>query len=503
MMIAAGLPIFDAIHTVLGVLADPITWLIILIGVVIGVVAGAIPGLGGLAAIAVLIGVTINMDAITAVMFIAALIGGTNQGGAITTILINIPGRAPNAASLLDGYPMTRKGQGERALGIAATASALGAIVGLTVLLLSLPILQNLALLFSPPDIFWLAIWGLATIAVVVRGNVLTGIISGGLGMLLAMPGYSPITGGDRWVFGIAALLDGFRLIPALIGLFAIGEMINLVAKGEKISKGESEIGGNKWEGIKDVFRYKTTFFRASIIGIIIGIIPAVGGTAANFIAYFDAVQASDDPDSFGTGDPRGLVASEASNDAKDGGGYIPTFGFGIPGSPAMVLFLSVMILHGIQPGPHVVDENLDLIVATIFAALIANITSSLMVLLTTKKLIKVVKVDPILLASIIIPITFVASYTINGSYWDVTVAFLFGILGFLMLRIRMSRVPLLLGMVLAPIAEDNFLRTISLGGYSTFVESPISILLILFILFTIISQVLDLKTLLMDRIGS
>ncbi|MHB9287910.1 tripartite tricarboxylate transporter permease [Halobacteriales archaeon Cl-PHB] len=490
------LPWEEALQSVLQATTDPVILLLILVGTVIGVVTGVIPGIGGLTALAVLIPFTFTLDPMAAVMFIAAILGGGNQGGSVSAILLNIPGRAPNAASILDGYPMTRQGEGERALGIAATASGLGAVFGLAILVLSLPFLAAIALLFSPPDIFWLGLWGLATIAIVVRGNVLAGVISAGLGLMLSFPGYSQITGGTRWVFDVAALLDGFRLVPAIIGLFAIGEMINLVSKGEKIAGADSTMGGSVWRGVRDVVHHKWVFLKSATVGLVIGIIPGVGGTAANFIAYFQAARSSGESEAFGTGDVRGLIASEASNDAKDGGGYIPTFGFGIPGSPAMVLFLGLLVIQGIPPGPFLLVDHFDIVLGTIVAALISNMLSSVLVLGFGSTLAKITTVEPPLLASVIIPVTFVSSYLLNGSFWDVYVTLLFGVLGFMMLRVRMSRVPLLLGMVLGPIVEDNFLRSIALGqgDLSIFIESPISKILVVIVVLTVLTELFDLR---------
>jgi putative tricarboxylic transport membrane protein len=501
---AADLPWEEAFNSVFATLGDPAVLFLILFGTVIGVVSGVIPGLGGLTALAVLIPFTFRLDPMPAVMFVAAIFGGGNQGGSITAILINIPGRAPNAASILDGHPLTKQGEGQRALGIAAVASGLGAVIGFGFLLVSLPFVAAIALLFSPPDIFWLAIWGLATIALVVRGRVLSGLISAGFGLMLSLPGLSQITGGSRWVFGFPFLLDGFRLVPALIGLFAIGEMINLVAKGDTIAPDIDGDGGNVWEGARDVLKHKYVFIRSAIIGLIIGIIPGVGGTAANFIAYFQAEKTSKNSGSFGSGDVRGLIASEASNDAKDGGGYVPTFGFGIPGSPAMVVFLGVLVIQGISPGPFLLQRNLDIVLATIVAALISNLVSSLMVLGFGRQLVRITTINPVILGSIIVPMTFISSFLLNGSFWDVFVTLMFGLLGFLMIRVRMSRVPLLLGLVLGPLAESNLLRSLAIGqgDLGVFVQSPISIILIVLVVLTIATEVVDFRRLIPSRGG-
>lgn len=486
--------ILDTLWIALGTVSDPGNFALLVGGTAVGVIMGMLPGLGGTVTLALLIPITFTMDPLVAFMLLVAANGGTSQGGAVTAILLNTPGKAPNAATILDGYPMARDGRGGEAVGASLTASALGAIAGIGVLAVSIPIMIQIVLLFGPPEIFWLGMWGLTVIAIVVGDRLRTGLLSAGLGLLFAMHGVNGVTAGVRWTYGIDTLLDGIQLVPALIGLFAISEMLNLVTRGESIAEtGESEeeeieIGGGKWKGVRSVFVHKWLFLRSALIGMVIGAIPGVGGTAANYVSYFQAVQTSSDPESFGTGDVRGVIASEAANDAKEGGAYIPTLGFGIPGSSSMAILFGAFLLHGITPGPLLLQNNLDVVMVIIVSALISNIVSSGIVLGLTEQLVAVTRLDIRLLAPIVIAVAFMAAYALNNDFFGVWIALVFGILGFVMIYADMSRIPMVLGMVLGPIVETNFFRSLQLsrGDPAIFARSPVTWILILLVVLSL-----------------
>lgn len=493
--------LFDAFNQALNVVVQPENFLLIVIGTVIGLIMGIVPGLGGSIALALLIPLTFGMDALVAFMLFAAAKGGTNFGGSVSAILINTPGGGPNAATLLDGYPMTRQGRGSEAIGASAAASALGAIFGIIVLALSVPIMLDVVLLFGPPEIFWLGVWGLTIISVVVRGSLLLGILSAVLGLVFSMHGQM-ITGATRWTYGVSTLVSGFTLVPTLIGLFAVAEMINLVSKGQSIADtadlGESS---NQWTGVREVLNHKSLLLRSSLIGAVIGMIPGVGGAAANFVAYFQAAQSSDDPEKFGTGDIRGVIASESSNDAKDGGAFIPTLALGIPGSAAMAVLLGAFVLHGITPGPLLLRDHLPIVAIVIVSLLISNVLTSSIGLALTKQLVYVTRIDVHLIAPVIIAVGLLGSYAASNNIADPFIALTFGILGFIMLRIGMPRVPMVLAFVLAPVVESNFFRSLYISSFdpTIFVESPISLGLILL---TVLSLFLPLIRRTLDERG-
>lgn len=502
MFVQVGL--YEATQIAASTVVEPTNIVFILVATVFGLVMGAIPGLGGIVAITLLIPLTYGLDPIVAFMILSAVLGGTNFGGSMTAILLNTPGQSTNAATLLDGYPMTRQGRAGEAIGASAAASVLGALFGIVVLLASIPIMAELVLLISQPEIFWLGIWGITVIAVVVRGAVVTGLVSGCIGFLLTMHGTSHITAGLRWTYGSVSLEGGIGLIPVLIGLFAVGEMINLVSEGTTIAQEETEnVGGNKWKGVWAVWTHRRLLLRSAIIGVLLGMVPGVGGATANFVAYFQAMQTSDEPDKFGTGTIEGVIAAEAGNDAKDGGGYIPTLALGIPGSAAMAVLLGAFTLHGIIPGPLFFEQNLDIVMMIILALLLSNVLTSSIGVLLTEKLAQVTKVDIHVIAPIVIAVSFLGAYTINSSIFDVFVTFLFGIFGFVMILIGMSRVPLVLAMVLAPIIEVNYFRSLQISGGdpAVFVRSPIAIFLILLVILSLLSPFVSWEKLINTRL--
>lgn len=479
MVVSLQIPIDTAVQ----VIGDPANFLLLVGGMLMGLFMGVIPGLGGTVALALLIPITFGMDPLVAFMILAAAKGGVNFGGSLSSILINTPGSAVNAATVLDGYRMTQNGESGRAIGASATASGLGAIFGIIVVAISIPLMTPILLAFGSPEIFWLAIWGLTVIAVVVRGKTLSGLVSAIFGILFALHGVSYLTATPRWTYGFTFLRDGFKLIPALVGLFAIAEMLRLLSKGGTISEQQyGEIKGKQWQGMRDVFIHKGVFLRSSIIGAIIGVIPGVGGSAANYIAYFQAVQTSSDPESYGTGDVRGVIAPEASNDAKDGTALLPTLGFGIPGDAAMAVLLGAFILHGITPGPLLIQNNPDIVVIIVVSLLISNFLTSITGLLIADQLARITRIDVNYLAPAIIAISFFGSYALNYNIFDMFITLLFGLLGFSMIIVGMSRVPMILGLVLAPIIQETFFRSleISSGDYMIFISSHIAIFLIL-----------------------
>lgn len=487
--------LLEAFIIAISTAAQPTNFFLIVVGMLLGFLMGMLPGLGGTVTLALLIPLTYGMDPLVAFMLFAAALGGTNFGGSVTAILINTPGSAPNAATLLDGYPMTRNGEAGRAIGASAAASALGAFFGIFLLLISIPFLRPIIVQFGPPEIVLLGIWGLTVISTIVSGALITGLISAAMGLIFVMHGLNHVTAGIRWTYGQTFLLDGFKLIPALIGLFAIAEMMFLVSKGGSIAEDPDsvEVAGGQWQGVRDVFTHKYLFIRSAFIGAVIGVIPGVGGTAANYIAYFQAVQTSKNSESFGTGDVRGVIASEASNDAKDGTGFLPTLGLGIPGSASMAVLLGAFILHGITPGPLLMENNLDIVAIIIVALFISNILTSSIGLIASNKLIYVTRVDIRIIAPLVIVVSFLGTFALNNNINDLYITLLFGLLGFTMMKVNMSRIPLILALVLGPIIEQNFFRSlqISRGEYGIFFESHISWILLFLIVLSLFQPII------------
>jgi len=446
------------------------------LGSAIGLTFGAIPGLGGPTALALLIPLTFGMDSFAAISLFGGVMGAVPFGGSITAILLNTPGTAPNAATCFDGYPMARKGQAGRAIGAAGAASALGGLLGIIVLVAFMPVLRELVLIFGPPEFLMLALLGLSAVAVATPGQLLRGLMMGGVGLMLALAGFDRVHGGLRYTFGVEYMWDGVRLIPALIGLFALAEIINLSVRGGSVStaKVNTKIHGVT-AGVLDVFRHYRTLIRGSVIGAFVGAVPGVGGTVASFLSYSTTVQFSSEPETFGKGNVEGVIASEASNNAKDGGSLIPTLAFGIPGSTEMAVFLGALVLHGIQPGPLLILDHPDIIFTLIYALSFACVFATLFGFVTARYLVRITEVDAQYLAVVVPVVALVGAYALRNSFGDVATAVVFGIVGYLMIRLEFPRLTLVIALVLGNLAEVSFFQSSKIlrGDWSEMMSRP------------------------------
>ncbi|NQV57478.1 MAG: tripartite tricarboxylate transporter permease [Rhodospirillales bacterium] len=471
---------FESAATALAVLFTLKGVMFLGLGVGIGLVFGVIPGLGGTTAIALLIPLTFSMEPTEAITMIGGVMGSVAFGGSISAILLNTPGIAPNAATCFDGFPLAKQGKAGLAIGAAATASSLGGLIGVAILVAVIPIAKQIVLLFTPPEFFALAILGLSAIALSTGGKFLRGLIAGGGGLALALVGYDAINGGTRFTGGFEYLYDGIKLVPTLTGLFAISEMINLTIKGGSVaSEGTENIKISRVsDGITAVFKNWPILLRGSAIGAFIGAIPGVGGTVASFLSYASTVQASKNPESFGKGNIQGVIAPEAANNAKDGGALIPTLAFGIPGSAEMAIFLGVLILHGIEPGPLMLIEHEGVVFSLIVALAAAAVLASVIGLMVARPLSLITLVDVNMLAPTVISVALVGVYALNSSIGDVVEAMVFGIIGFLMIRFDYPRITAVIALVLGELAERSYHQSIMIsdGEFSIFLTRPISL---------------------------
>ncbi len=479
----------DLLLNALSDIASVKTLLLLLMGVMFGLMFGVIPGLGGTTALAILMPLTFGMTAINAFAMSGGIMGAVAMGGAISAILLNTPGTAPNAATTLDGYPMAKQGRAAEAIGAAATASPLGGLFGVMTLLMVLPVAKELILLFGPPEFFLLAVFGLVTIALSDSTNLLRGLISAGVGLMLAFVGYDTVTGGERFTYGSDYLFDGIPLVPALVGLFGVTEMIHLSITGGTVAgdAGEVRLHGVV-KGIKATLKNWKIVIRGSLIGTIIGSIPGVGGTVATFIAYSTTKRADPDPESFGTGRIEGVIAPESANNAKDSGALLPTIAFGIPGSAEMAVFLGILVLHGMQPGPTMLLNNEREIYVLIIALTLSAVFSAIIGIALVRWLAMITLVKGQILAPLVIAVSLVGTYAIDSRPGDVVIAAILGMVGYLMLRFNYPRLPLVIALVLGETAERGFLQSmmISQGNWEIFISSITSIIMVLLILFTL-----------------
>jgi putative tricarboxylic transport membrane protein len=452
------------------------------LGMLIGLFFGAIPGLGGATALALLTPLTYGLDAFTALALAGGVMGAVPMGGSITAILLNAPGSAPSAATCLDGHPLAQQGKAGLALGAAASANAIGGIIGTVSVLAVLPIAKDLVLLFGPPELALLAVLGLIVVSTASRGKMLRGLIAGVFGLMIAFIGYNDVTGVLRFTAGIAYLWDGVHLVPALIGLFAVAEMMNLSMKGGAIAMDAKTVGiTSVTDGLLETFRHWRTVLRGSLVGTIVGAIPGVGGTVASFLSYSLTVQASKDPDSFGNGNIQGVIAPEAAINAKDCSCLIPTLAFGIPGGVEMAVFLGLLVLHGMQPGPLMLIDHQVEIYGLIWALTGSCVLAAFLGLLLARSLSVLTLIDSQILVPVVTAVALVGSYAVDRNIGNVLVTAIFGILGYVMIRFDYPRLTMVVALVLGAAAERNFHQTtmMSDGNLSIYFHRDVCLVLL------------------------
>jgi TctA family transporter len=471
----------DALNLAAAQFLQPGVLGLIVIAVPIGLVFGVLPGIGGLTALAILIPFIYGMEPVQGLAFLLAAHAVITTGGSVTSILLGIPGSVLNAATVIDGFALSRAGKAGYAIGAALTASALGGLIGVVVLVTLLPFLQPVVEAFGSPEIFFLALFGIVFIGALGEGQPLKGLIAGALGIFLACFGYQAVTGVPRFWLDFDYLLDGFRLVPMGLGLFAVPQILDLMSKGGTIaSMGEG--GEISWRqvgrGVLAVCHRWRLLLGSSAIGTLVGIVPGVGGDTATFVAYGWARQASKNPDDFGTGAIEGVIAPEASNNAKEGGSLVPTLAFGVPGSVAMAILLGAFLILGLEPGPYFLVDHLDMALGLAFVVAAANLLGAVIILPVVSRISLLTRVDGQVLGPLLLVLVVLGAYSSAGNPIDVLFVFIFGALGHLMRAHGFSRPSLLLGFVLGSMIETNF--DISLNAYGPwFFTRPISLVLV------------------------
>jgi putative tricarboxylic transport membrane protein len=435
------------------------------IATLVAMVFAFLPGLSGVTLMALAISLTFSWDPLHVVLVFGAFAGGSTFMGSITAILFNIPGTAPSAATQWDGYPMAQQGKALTAIGCAASSSALGSTIGVVVLIAFLPILRGLILSFGPAEFLVLAIWGLATIAALAGGSLTKGLAMAGVGLLLGFSGLDRRTAEARFTFGVLDLQDGLNVIPVFLGIFAITQALELQAKDRRELSTPVPAAGSLREGVLAPFRHLSVLIRSSLTGVLVGMIPAVGGTVASFLAYGQAAQAASDRSQFGHGDIRGVIAPEAAHDAKDGGSLAPTLAFGIPGNEGTSVLLAALTLHGMVPGPELLRSQLPLAFALIWSLFYSNWLTSILGVLTARRLARMSALPAKHLAPVILMLAVLGAYAQQGRFSDILIAAIFGFAGFFLKQRGWPPVPLVTALVLCPLFETNLHLTLALSG--------------------------------------
>lgn len=468
---------------------DVFIWLVL--GVLFGISVGCIPGVGPVIGMSAVLPLTFFLEPISAILFLINIYSGAMFGAAIAAILINTPGAPAAAATTFDGYPMAKQGKAMDALSIAASSSALAGFFSVVFLIAASPLLIEFVLLFGSPEYFLIAILGLSLITIIARGPILKGLIAGGLGLLLTTIGFAPIKPDVRYTFDILMLSDGVSFIAALIGVFAITEMIKLSNKQGGIANDAIEVSGTVAEGVKTVLSNKLLILKSALIGIGIGAIPGAGATISTFVSYSEAVRSNPD-ETFGDGNSRGIVSTEAANNATVGSSLIPTLSFGIPGGGAAAVLLAALIMHGIRPGPDMFDANLFITYSIFLSLLVGNIVIIVVGLTLVTKFSYITQVDTNIIIPVVIVLSILSMYLIRDNWFDMFTVVLFGFIGIVMLEHDYSVIAFVLGIILGGIAEENLIRSIQLSdGYvDAFYGTALSILLLIAIVLVLIGPI-------------
>jgi len=437
------------------------------LGVLLGLWFGAVPGLGGLTGMAILLPFTFGMDPVSAFAFLLGMYAVTTTSDTIPTILMGVPASAAAAATVLDGYPMAKKGEAARAFGAAFTSGAIGGVLGAIAMGLSIPIVRPLVLSFAKPEFFMLGLLGLTMVGSLSGKSILKGLVSGALGLLIGMVGYAQQVSIPRYWMGTTFLLDGVPLIPLVLGLFALPEIISLVASNRTISDLPREkVASGIWTGVKDVFVHWWLFLRSSVLGIYIGVLPALGPTVADWVAYGHAVQTEKDKDKFGKGDVRGVIAPEAANHSVKGGDLIPTVSFGIPGSAGMAVLMGAFLIQGLTPGPQMLTQKLDLTFSMVWTLVIANIVGAGLLMMWTNQIQKLIFIPGHLVVPGIVLFMFMGAWEGGGQIGNWITLMVFCLIGDLMKKGGWPRSPLMLGFILGPIMENSLNLSITAYGW-------------------------------------
>lgn len=474
----------EAALIALSQLAEPTTMLALIAGVVVGLAVGILPGLGGTAGLALLLPFVFGMEPTAALAMMIGLTAVTTTSDTFPSVLMGIPGTSGSQATVMDGFPMAKRGEGTRALSAAFVSSLFGGILGAFVLSFAVFAAKPIILSIGFSEQFMLVVLALSMVGILTGVNLWKGLASCALGLLLGALGAAPLSGVERATFGTNYLLDPLPLVIVGLAMFATPEIIDLLRRQSTISE-SGKLGRGWLQGMRDWASNWWLSLRCAVIGCIVGALPGLGGSVVDWIAYGHAVQTTKNRESYGSGDVRGVVAPESANNAKEGGALIPTILLGIPGSGSMAILLGGLIIIGIDPGVSMVTDHLDLVYVIIWSIAIANIFGAGLAFLLSPQIAKLTTVRYVLLAPFMFAIIFFAAFQATRGWGDLIALFLLSVLGVYMKRFGWSRPALLIGFVLSSRVESSVYQTVALYGRS-FLERPIVIVLLILTLLSI-----------------
>jgi len=473
-----------------------ISWLscgLSVIGVIVGIVFGALPGLNAVTAVSVFLPVTFFMPPVPSIAFLLGLYVGGIYGGSVTAILINTPGTPAAAATVLDGYQMTKQGKSRKALDMALWASVYGGIFSCLVLMVGAPALASIAIKFGPAEYFTLGVFGMTIVASLTSGNLAKGLAAACIGLFLSFVGLDPVLGTTRLTFGTTELLSGINTVPACIGIFAMTEVLLQSEKILKQDKSQMAVTAGPKLTIKEFLKHWVSIIRGGVIGTIVGAIPATGTATAAFLSYNEAKRTSKNRDKFGQGEIEGVAAAEASNNAVTGGAMIPLLTLGVPGDPTTAVILGALMVQGLTPGPTLFTREAPTMNALFISLIICNVILLIVGIFGNRFYQNIIKIPKRFLQPIIFSLCIIGTFAINNSNIDVLIMFLLGVLGYIMTKFKFPTTPIILSMILGGMTE-NYLRlglTVSRGNYWGYLtQKPIAVFFMLLAIFSVLFAV-------------
>lgn len=485
-------------------LMNPVSIVLLFAGVAVGIVFGSIPGLSGAMAVALFLPVTFAMESADAFTLLVALYIGGISGGLISAILLNIPGTSSSIATCFDGAPMAKKGEAAKALGTGVVFSFIGGLFSFLVLIFVAPFLAKITLKFSAVEYFGVCIFALTMIVALAGNNMLKGLLAGCLGLTLSLVGMAPIDGAKRFTFGIDELSSGFDVLPTLVGIFAVTEVLAYAEQVIKSGRTEMIRQNLKIRGFgftkAEFWEQKWNALRSSVIGTGIGILPGIGGSVAGIMSYIAAKKSSKHPEKFGTGIMDGVVATETANNAVIGGALIPLLTLGIPGDGVTAMLLGAFMIHGLTPGPLLFTNAAPLVYSIFAACIIANVVMLILELFGMRIFVRLLSIPKYILLPAVLILCTVGAFAANNRIFDAKSILFFGVLGYLMAKVKLPVAPFILSFILGDLVETNLRRGLQFtgGSFWAFFKSPIAavfmLIAIAFIAWTTVKNVINMR---------
>lgn len=487
------------ILAILGGVFQPDVMIALMLGLIVSIIMGALPGLSASMAVALLIPVTFGMSPVAGLVMLTGVYTGAVYGGSITAILLHTPGTPASAATAIDGYELAKQGQGFKAIGVATISSVIGGTISALALMFLSPPLANIALKFGPLEYFFMALFGLTIIGSLAGDSMAKGLMGGLFGLFIGIVGLDQMNGFPRFTFGMLSLESGISMVPAMIGMFSVSQVMIMT---EDIIKGKSNLQDNPSNLLTGRFlptmselkSLMPTILKSSIMGVFVGILPGAGADIGSWVAYNEAKRSSKHPEKFGNGALEGIAASESANNAVTGGALIPLLTLGIPGSSVAAILLGGLMIQGLVPGYELFSVYATTTYSIMFGFLLANLLMGFVGYIISKQAVKLSKVPMTILASIIIALSVVGAYSISNSMFDVYVMGAFGLVAYFMRKSGFGTAPTILGVILAPMLEANYRRSLVLAKgnmIAYFFDRPIAIVLFIMVLIALLAPII------------